>query len=94
MNKVGDMSNWINKAVNGYEAVNKALKIVNGEKDSDEVAKERKKAVEAVVKSGNLEAINKYKSQMTNVELRSALDKVKVEDELAKLLKESKEEKK
>ena len=84
--KVGKITNWVNKAADGYTAVDKLLKKFNGGDDEDLLQK--------AVKSGDLDMINKYKRKMTFSQLAQAINKYNKERELDELIKQAKAGKK
>lgn len=66
MKSVGTMTDWVNKGVNAYNAIDKAVKLVNGEE------KEDRSFFEKIIDKGDLEDIKKYEKQMTAQEARKA----------------------
>lgn len=66
MKKVGTATDWVNKGVNAYNAIDKAVKLVNAEEPEDRSFYER------IIEKGNLEDIQKYESKMTASEAREA----------------------
>ena len=95
MKKYEDVTNWADKAYKGYETIEKLVKKINGTEDNSEEAKKKlKENVEKAVKSANLDIINKYKSEMSAQELNLALNKIKAEEQLKKLIDEAAEEEK
>lgn len=66
MSKVGKMTDWVNKGVNAYNAIDKAVKLVNGEE------KEDRSFIERIVDKGSLDDIQKYEKDMTAQEAREA----------------------
>ena len=66
MKKVGTMTDWVNKGVNAYNAIDKAVKLVNGEEEED------RSFIEKIVDRGDLSDIKKYEKDMTAKEARDA----------------------
>ena len=66
MKKVGTATDWINKGVNAYNAIDKAVKLVNPEE------KEDRSFFERIIEKGDLEQIQKYEKDMTAQEVRDA----------------------
>lgn len=66
MKNVGTMTDWVNKGVNAYNAIDKAVKLVNGEE------KEDRSFFERIIEKGDLEEIQKYEKQMTAKEAKNA----------------------
>lgn len=65
MQKVGTMTDWVNKGVNAYNALDRAAKIFEGG-DND------RSSIKKVVDRGDLSEIKKYESKMTAEEARKA----------------------
>lgn len=66
MKRVGTATDWVNKGVNAYNAIDKAMKLVNGEE------KEDRSFFERIVEKGDLEEIKKYEKDMTAQEAKKA----------------------
>lgn len=69
MGKVGKMTDWVNKGVNAYNAIDKAVKLATGE---DAEKKEDRSFIERIVDKGDLADIQKYEKQMTAKEASNA----------------------
>jgi CRISPR/Cas system CSM-associated protein Csm5 (group 7 of RAMP superfamily) len=61
------MTDWVNKGVNAYNAIDKAVKMVNGEDQ-----KEDRSFIERIVDKGSLQDIQKYEKDMTAQEAKKA----------------------
>lgn len=85
--KVGKVTNWVNKAADGYTAVDRLLKKFNGGDDDEDI-------LQKAIKSGDLEMINRYKRKMTFSQLAQAMNKYNKERELDELLKQARAGKK
>lgn len=86
MDNVGTITNWVNKAANAYDAVDRILKKVNGEEDKESI-------LQKAIKSEDLEKINKYRKDMSFSQLAQALNKVNKGKELDEMLNASRAEK-
>ena len=65
MKSVGTMTDWVNKGVNAYNAIDKAVKLVNGEDEDASIIKE-------IVDRGDIDEIQKYESKMKAEDVRAA----------------------
>lgn len=73
--KVGTVTNWVNKAANAYSAVDNLLKKFNGEEDD-------KSLIDRLMKSGNLEEAYKNRDKMTADQLSKVMAKAKLNKQL------------
>lgn len=73
--KVGTITNWVNKAANAYSAVDNLLKKFNGEEDD-------KSLIDRLMKSGNLEEAYKNRDKMTADQLSKVMAKAKLNKQL------------
>lgn len=84
MNKVGKVTDYVNKGINAYNAIDRVRKIFDDrekeQKDKEKKAKEE--AMEKVVNSRNLNLVKKYAPLMTNKELNAALKGLDYKQEL------------
>ncbi len=95
MNKVGKVTDYVNKSVNAYDAIKRATKIFDGGKDNkDKEKKERDEMMDKIVNSRNIKLIKKYAPLMTNKELNAAMKGVDYKKELEEDYKSEKELKK
>lgn len=83
--RVGTITNWVNKATNAYDAVDKLLKKINGEEDDRSI-------IDKLMRSGDMAKAYKYKDKMTADELEKVKKKAKLNEELDEMFgKKSKE---
>lgn len=75
--KVGTATDWVNKAVNAYDAIDKLTSRLSGEDEN--------KILDDVVKSGNLNKIMAYKDKLSNNQLNDAVNRYNRERELTNL---------
>lgn len=95
MNKVGKVTDYVNKSVNAYDAIKRATKIFDSGKDNkDKEKKERDEMMDKIVNSRNIKLIKKYAPLMTNKELNAAMKGVDYKKELEEDYKSDKELKK
>ena len=95
MNKVGKVTDYVNKSVNAYDAIKRATKIFDSSKDNkDKEKKERDEMMDKIVNSRNIKLIKKYAPLMTNKELNAAMKGVDYKKELEEDYKSEKELKK
>lgn len=99
MGKVGKVTGYVNKGVDAYNAIDRALKIFDpdrGKSSNDGGGNKEKDSspLEDIINSGNLKKIEKYSKQMSNKELATALAKVDNEKKLKNAVAEEKAEKK
>ena len=86
ISKASQVGDWAEKAVNGYNKINKFIGVINGEEDPETAKKEALKKIEDVKKSGNLKYIEANKKQLSSADLQEAMSKVKQEKILDRLL--------
>lgn len=99
MGKVGKVTGYVNKGIDAYNAIDRALKIFDpdrGKSNNDGGGNKEKDSspLEDIINSGNLKKIEKYSKQMSNKELVTALAKVDNEKKLKNAVAEEKAEKK
>lgn len=75
--KVGTITNWVNKAANAYSAVDNLLKKFNGEGGEDD-----KSLIDRLMKSGDLEEAYKHKDKFTSDQLKKVKEKSDLNKEL------------
>ena len=96
MNKVGKVTDYVNKTANAYDAIKRVTKIFDGDKDKqkDKEKKERDEMMDKIVNSRNIKLIKKYAPLMTNKELNAAMKGVDYKKELEEDYKSEKQLKK
>ena len=96
MDKVGKVTGYVNKGVDAYNAINKALNIFNPKEDKGGGGSDKNKdsnPLQSVIDSGNLKEIKKYQKQLSNKDLITALNRVENNKKLDKALSDEKEAK-
>lgn len=74
MDKVGKVTGYVNKGVDAYNAIDKALKIFDKDKkDKEKKDKDKDEMIDKIVNSRNLKLVKKYAPLMTNKQLQAAL---------------------
>lgn len=96
MNKVGKVTDYVNKSVNAYDAIKRATKIFEGDKDKkkEEEKKAHDEFMEKIINSRNIKIVKRYAPLMTNKELNAAMKGVDYKKELEEDYKSDRELKK
>ena len=94
MNKVGKVTDYVNKGANAYDAIKRVTKIFEPKDDKDKEKKEREEAINKVVNSRNRKEIERYASLMDNKQLANALAGLKSQETYNEMFKSDREKKK
>ncbi len=96
MNKVGKVTDYVNKGVNAYNAIDRVRKIFDDREKAqkNEEKEKRKEAMEKVINSRNVNIVKKYAPLMTNQELNAAMKGLDYKKELDEDYKSEKQLKK